>query len=478
MPIKFAVNNRVLNNNARAVDPAKLTLDRILPIQARRYHEAFRVNGYRACLYHPLKGGVPCACRNKANTVQSLLDEKGRADIGTINSLLTGEHFGVLPYGVKPSDMRQGNQFEEPDYVTRSPFEASNMRHPHDEDTHSRFGYQEDTGIADQIHGTPEVKIANDANDPRARTIVPKDMVAGEEFDFENEFDSFEWENPNALAELQAMDDPAAKVEVPDQVDGRLTTTLFQSGDGLELAGMSDISCPICFGTGWVGGFSLHNGYRTVKSVADKLEYDDAAFVELTKYETPGVDNCSEVEFSCILPPAVQVDALRAFSDKKVIPAIIRVDEIQVAKDPAFLEFCDGKEHLITVSFNNPIFFTHFEIQLNQSEEWALFELPRIARSGSQLVLDDTDPFTINVSPMIPYVGPKSIIVESTYGKPLLVRSVPSWNDRKRRILGWDCEVRVVQPNELWSLLPKRLHLEAPTSISQVRDNSFGYLRT
>ena len=475
MPIRFPnTNNKVLNNNARATDPAKQTIERILPVQARRYHEAFRVTGFKACLYHPLVSGTPCACRNKSGTAQTLLDEAGRADVGTINSLLTGEGFGILPYGVRPSNMRQGTQDEEPDYLTRSRLERSNQRSPADEDTDSRYGYQADNGLDDPAIGSRH-SIANTSDDPRARTIVPQDLTGGEDFDFENELETFEFENPNALAELEAMADPDAIVEA---VKPSMSSTLLQSGAGIETAGFSDMACPICFGTGWVGGFSLHNGFRTVQSLANKPEFDDAAYAELTKYDTPGVDNCSRVKFTTLLPMAVGVDALRAFSDKQVVPALIEVDGDTLSSDSMLLQYCDGREHEVTVSFSRPIFFTHFEIQLNQSNEWALFEFPRLVRSGNQTVLDDTDPFSINVSPMIPYVGPKSVIVESTYGKALLVRSVPSWNDRKRRILGWDCEVRVIQPTELWSLLPKRLHTESPTSVSQVRDNSFGYLRT
>ncbi len=407
------------------------------------------------------------------------MDQKGRASTGILNELLTGEKFNVTPYGVMPSNLRQGTQDDETDYVTNSLYERTNQRLP-DADTGSTAGNRDDHGRTDRgMHGLESTE-STTAEDPRARTIVPMHFSdeddpfgAGNLDEFASEMDelTFNYENPNALAELEA---------VSDEIVERLprTTTVLTGGSGSELAGYTDIACPICFGTGWVGGYSIHNGFRIVKSVADQLTYDSGAYVDLQNEESPGVQNCSSVTFSVVLPLAVGIDAVRAFSGLRVLPATITVDGTPLNAEHALLPYCNGKVHTFVVSFSEPKFFTHFEIQLNQSKEWALFELPKLTRSGNQTVMDDTDPFSVTVSPMIPFMGPKSIIAESTYGKVLLVKTANSWNDRNRTVLGWECEVRVVQSTELWTLLPKRLSLESPNRPAMVRDNTFGPRRT
>lgn len=487
MPIKFTSNNRVLNANARAVDPAKQTIHKVLAVQTRKYHEAFRVQGVKACLYHPLTSGVPCACKNRSGSAGSLLDERGRASTGLINELLTGEGFSITPYGVGPSNMRRGSDDDDSDYITNSTLERTNSRFP-DEDTGSTAGTADDVGRTDRPYGSLENPFVSNPDDPRGNTIVPlrtsEDSFVGtsSSHDSATEIDEllFEYEDPNALADLKrqpvdADDDDIYTTELVERQPS-ITTTL-ETSSGIELGGYTDIACPICFGTGWVGGYSLHNGFRLVKSVMDGLEFNEGAYADFNTHDSPGVAECSTLTFSTVLPPAISVDAFRVFSGVRIIPAKLFVDDVQITAEYELLRYCDGREHDIEATFTEPVFFTHIEIQLNQSREWALFELPRVTRSGNQTVLDDTDPFSINVSPMIPYVAARSLIVESTYGKALLVRSTNSWNDRNRSILGWDCEVRVVQPAEMWSLLPKRL-AQSPTRPAMVRDNSFGHRRT
>lgn len=508
MPIKLNTNNRVLPNNVRAVDPAKETIHKLIAVQNRKHHAAFQVQGFKACLYHPLTSGVTCACRNKQGLAASLLDMKGRAPTHLLNELLTGERFNVTPYGVVPSNMRQGYVDEEADYVTDSDYQRTNQSRP-DPDTGSTAGGRSAQGLADRPMGSIEAGYATSADDPRAKTIVPLEYdddgnIAGDPvLSDEMDFLSFTYENPNAQAELEQQtisrdgtpilfdgepvvfngnplvyDAEDAVIDViVDKAPQPVRTDLFDSAGAL-VGGYTDISCPMCFGTGFVGGYSLHNGYRVVKSVADRLTYDEGASIDLQSKDYPGVDTCTTVTFTTVLPHAVGVDAARAFSGMQILPAIIKVDGTPLNGEQDLLRYCDGRDHTFLITFAKPVFFTHFEIQLNQSHEWALFEFPRITRSGMQTIMDDTDPFTVNVSPMIPYLAPKSLIAESTYGKMLLVRSVPSWNDRNRNILGWDAEVRVVQPSELWIILPHRLSMESPTRPPMVRDNSFGRRRT
>ena len=489
MPVKFNSNNRVLNGNARATDVAKTTIDRILDVQTRRYQEAFRVQGYRAILYYPLTSGIPCACHGREVTVARLLDEDGKASPGLINELITGETFNVTPYGVVPSDVtgkRPASVPEEtplsdydPEYEIDGRYARTNSDSEGFDDV---FGVKANnkggrssgnpgpmTTFADVFSTTEE--------DPRARTIMPKDMngtdhgghnIGGDADDFES-----------LLGDYPVDEDPR---KLEGDLGAVATDNLIKrnllSGGGMDALGFSDVACPVCFGSGYVGGYRLHNGWRHVQSIATNPTYLGASATDLSA-EYPVVHNCSGIEFNVKLPRGgVDVDACRAFNNLAVIPASIFVDGLQVTNEYQVLKFCDGADHTFRVELPQPSDFTHFELQINQSREWLHVEFPRTSRSGNQELVDDTDPVSLNLPPMVPDLKVKCIIVESTYHKAFLVKSFSNWNDRRRRVLGWDCDVRVIQPAELWNLLPRRQSLEQPHRVSQVRDNKYGHRRT
>ena len=99
---------------------------------------------------------------------------------------------------------------------------------------------------------------------------------------------------------------------------------------------------------------------------------------------------------------------------------------------------------------------THVELQVSLSAEHAYFEIPRLSKSGDRSVLERTEPFQILMSPEVPQISSMDVIIESQQGKALLVGPVSPWQTRNRQGLGWECQVRVVQPTELYNLLPRR----------------------
>lgn len=448
MPVRHSTNNRVLNNNARASDVAKQAVDLLVPVQNRRYLEAFKVQGLKAVLYAPLRSGVPCSCKNRSKAAASFLAENGKASQGLINQLLTGENFSVLPYGVQPAKPA----------VDESGVEALSSV------------YERMNGNGSAMTEVGDGYATNPA-DPRGRTLLPTVRTGQEDANtgyLADEFDNLiEFEDPSA--ETWGLEGEQARTITPDA--------------GLSAAGFYDVSCPICFGTGFVGGYSIHNGFRfvislTVNAPSWNLSINAGAVAQFNE-TTPVVSDCLSFSFDLPLPRhVVGIDALRVFNGTKSLGATIRVDSTTLTSEHQLVNFCDGRTHTITVTFPSPTSVSHVEVQLNQSNEWTLFEFPRLSRSGDPLTLDDTDPFSINVSPSIPNLVPWSVLAESTYGKVLLVKTVQSWNTRNRQVLGWDCEVRVVQGSELYNLLPRRKIVKSQNRPAMVRDNRHGQRRT
>jgi hypothetical protein len=142
------------------------------------------------------------------------------------------------------------------------------------------------------------------------------------------------------------------------------------------------------------------------------------------------------------------------------------------------LRYADGAQHTIELKFDERVNFTHLELQFNQSHKSARFEFPRTNKSGQQTMLDATQSVTLNLPPSIPMIQPKDIFVDSTFNKAWQITSVNNWNTRTYKTLGWDCDARVVQPAELYNLLPRRRPIQSMKTITQVRDNGAGHRRT
>lgn len=454
MPVKFSSNNRVLNNNARAADVAKRTLNAITDVQNRKYHAAFEVHGFRCVLYTPLQSGMPCGCRRTSNSV---LDKDGKASSALINELLTGERFELAPYGVRPA---HEHELEENEEVLESFHRRVNDG--------SKGNPGSMTGHMDTF--------STNQRDPRARTIVPQPLGSrpgeinsgfpADEFDL---LQGIEFEEEDA--ENWGLD--------PDENERLVGPNAGNSS--ISVPGFHDISCPICFGHGFVGGYSIYNGFRKVVSLSSSypsLQLSPGSYRTQNDI-VPFISDCEWIEFSVVLPTSgVSVDALAVYSLNKRVGAQFYVDGTLLNTEHELVRWCNGQAHTIRVEFNAPTAASHVEMQINQSREEALFEFPKLNRSGNPLLLDDTDPFTINMSPRVPRLVPRSVIAESSYNKVLLVKNSQPWNTRGRTVLGWDCEVRVVEPLELLNLLPRRKQLFFPNRPPLVRDNARGPRRT
>jgi hypothetical protein len=438
MPIVHRTNNRVLPPNARAVDVAKDTLRRIIPVQNRKYDAAFQVNGYSGVLYNRLSQGYRCACCREQENLGMRLGLDGKADPGTINELLSGgQEFGIRPYGTKAAMTPQyrASYFEiEPDVIT----ENGQIVVPSLYDTDSLTATRNST-----IFGSHLDRFGTDPNNPQVTTVV-------------NDGEGIE--GPVGLT--PELDD------LVDDVD-------------LALKAHSDVSCPVCFGTGFVSGYSVFNGWRR-----SLVPYEPSAFLPadaiLSLDKKPPQAFTPWVEWKDIVLPmnAVGVDAVRIFMDDRVIAGNITVDGTTLESPLAIQQFCDGKPHTIRVDFEEPTFFSHLELQVNQSTASANFELPKTSKSSLTSVLENMEEIQVLFSPLISLVRPLDVVVESVMGKYLQITNCSAWNDNRASILGWEANLRPSQPQELFTILPVRRPTGSMNQRPQVRDNRTGSNRT
>jgi len=417
MPIVHRTNNRVLPANARAADVAKDTINRILPVQNRKYDAAFQVDGYSGVLYHRLGKGFSCACSSHKKQLTSRLGEDGKADEGTINELLTGG----LPFGVRAYGSRQ-------DVLE----------------------------IDSSLFATPRTD---------SPSVTARSSITGSHLE--------RWA-PSELTQ-------AGVSTVIDDGEGpngpvAMTSDLQDFAESVDLSIHSnmDVSCPVCFGTGFVGGFSVFNGWRRslvpyeptcTLPPAATLSYDNGPCSVLTDTLT----------WTVTLPKGcVSVDAFRLFNGEEAVPANFFVDNRLLVSAQDIAQFCDGVSHEIRVDLGEERVVTHLEIQINQSANSANFAFPKTSRSSNTSLLDSTDEVSVVFSPLVSLVRPLDIVFETTTGRFFRVTSCSEWRDARSYVLGWESSLRVTQPQELFNLLPRRSPVLGSRQQPYVRDNLAG----
>lgn len=413
MPYVSRTNNHILPANARAADVAEKAVKEIIPVQQRRYYDAFRVQGIECIAYNRLTSGRKCSCQASRKLINGLLDQDGKASEGTINQMLTGNmSFDVIPY-----EQDQGRFIPEaagPNGQT-SPYSTGNK-------------YQ---GVFDIV-------------------------TAGEAFPFADV-------NPDT--EVFGDNGPSNPVNI-DELVGDFDASVL---------GFSDVACSICFGSGFVGGFSAFNSYRKV------LTPTDLALIEggLDTIESPWVArDVKGFNQQIVLPHgALLVDSFKVWNSLNIVPTQFYVDNTLITSNPQLLSFCNGKPHLLTALFTGD--FTHFEMQFTMSSESLYFEFPKRPSSADTSLLEQMEPFQVIMSPNIPYLEAMDVVVESQLGKVLIVQNVNPWISRQRNALGPECQVRVIQPQEIFRVLPARGRVPTKDQTTKlIRDNVTGVRRT
>ena len=233
--------------------------------------------------------------------------------------------------------------------------------------------------------------------------------------------------------------------------------------------GATDAACAVCFGTSFIGGYSPFQAHRIVLTPNDVNLLDS----EINLLHRPWSALSSGFNFTTILPHgAIGLDMFRVMNGKHPCSGVVFTVDGKTVNEVSLLGYCDGGPHLVMVSFKKPTQWTHIEIQFFISVEVAYFEFPRMTRSQDTSLLEKTEPFQISISSNLPNLQVEDILVESTYGRALIVQTVNTWNTRNRDILGWECTVRPIQPQELYNILPRRgrVKTKPPTALGAVNN--------
>lgn len=425
MPFRESSNSRLVPANARAADVATKAIEEITPIQQQKYLAAFSPMGFQCILYSRLEGGGQrCSCQGHRKLINSILGKDGKAGPGVINEMLTGAQFKISAYG---SQLWKQNGYDSPAFPTLD--NSATETDP------------------DQIEGKDPSSVTSPQNPGNKYQGVFDVASKGGSYPIERVVDSDGF-GDNGPVRANSLDEI-----VKDWDAGSIG-----SGDG----------CPVCFGTGIVGGFAPLYGWRHV--ITPNMAVLNDGDIELV--ELPWAAKCSGFSAVVTFPRgATALDTATLWNKQQRVAYTMTVDSVAIT-DSNVMHLCDGRPKTVEITVLNGKPWTHMEFQFNLGSfgHSARFEFPKQPKSSNGNLLEREEPFTIVVDPGVPQeIKTGDIITESVTGKCLIVGTVVPWNTRNRRLLGQELGVRVLQPQEYFNLLPRRGRV--PT-----RDRTTNYL--
>ena len=272
---------------------------------------------------------------------------------------------------------------------------------------------------------------------------------------------------------------PAGKVDVDSDWGANGPADLLSVLDDFDpgSVGFGDYACPVCFGTSFVGGYAVDGQFRQVWAAHQlSLDVGDSMPGTLNIEGRPWTATTEVASSVVTLPRGIlSITGMRAWNGRTQIPYALSVNGESVNNLQSLSKFCTGTPSLFVWRFPKRSTFTHIELQALTTSVPMWFEFPKLSKGQDLSMLDNTEPFQILMSPNVAHVQVEDVIVDAVYGKAMVVQSVNPWQIRSRQGLGWEAQVRVVQPQELLNLLMRPPKVPTKTKTTRmVGDNRFG----
>ncbi len=407
-------NPQPRNQNSVAV--ARTSLELLAPVVQQQYINALAVNGYDCLFYSVLQHGRRCSCTFAIDAappndgVAPIFDDKGNGSIEFISSMLGNSTFSIDRYG-KRKNLPESKTTKD-----------------------ATISYEDSKNRIDVIDNLKDTDLVND----RARQILPKTKKLA---------------NSNFPEDVVLIE--GAEIEVNDDV-----------GSGQN----SSAACGVCFGTGYIGGFAIHKGFKNDLDASwNAVSMQGFTITKVTHpYVFESVDNTGFIEWTVTLPKgAFAVEAIRVFNSRIPLWSGFGLD-IKNAEFSTYeqlnyvslLRFCNGLPATIRLSIDNyPDVFTmtHISLQLLMSDIPTYFDYPHLSKTSDTSVLDAVDQIQLNVTPEVPLVKPYDVVYDRVFNKLWRVTSVEDFVDRLQNQHGTSCNARLIQENEaLYQLMPRQ----------------------
>ena len=463
MPRYQPIQRHTLPSNTRAVSVAQQTIANVLPHAARRMDNSYKVEGYPVCVYHRLSAGQPCNCKK----VPSLLNPDGTADPSVLNSMLTGgQEFGVIAYGNKVADQHRNENYptpQNPETIDYTQFyiddvskgsKGSYLRE-HPKNVNSLTGTLGKQSKQVKAQNIP-AKYQNDSN-LEDNAILPQPGTA---FDIWATSPDVDAHASTIVAGGVGPNGPIGNWTPQNGAASGNPDVFYDPVNlpyGFDSLSLTDVGCPVCMGTGFVGGYAPITGRRVVLT-AQSNGYS-GPFDTTTEETIPTTGLSGGVEWKVIFPRFVTgVDAIRIWNKTSPLYGQFYIDGDAITKPSMFADpkYCTGTEHTVRfVPTSSADRFTHLELQWSIAESHYC-DFPKISKSASSSFVDSTGDINVGFGPSLPLIRPFDVFTDSIVGKCWRVDNVTPHHTRSKFILSWDVSAVVAQPQEFINMLPVR----------------------
>jgi hypothetical protein len=219
--------------------------------------------------------------------------------------------------------------------------------------------------------------------------------------------------------------------------------------DSLGL-GSERVSCPICYGTGFVGGYDLAQELRISLPVNTFYsEYSKNVYLNKDRPTTANLQKNSIISWKIILPNIdIKLLNYRILNLKELLKYNVLIDE-----STNLISKFDGNEHIVSIQPKE-------DTQLSHLEFWSDFSKVKANisnledREGIEF-LDIPQSLTMTVSLKSGVLRKGDIIYEGTYRGFWKVNSVEVVKDHSHNVYKMGIEVRRVKDFEIASYLPR-----------------------
>lgn len=384
--------------NTWAVEVANKTIDHLGATMQRTLSNAITGDGRESLLYIPKCNGLKCTCQNL-----DPLDLDGKLRPELMASILTNAEWGSDAYPV---------------YENSKPLEA-------------KLGTDDDWGFSTDEHHATNAK-PMPANRPSQSEGYKTKVFSLSDLDDE----SFNPDDLDIKLPLSFEDDP------PEDQNNYIRNT------GM----VSTTSCPICLGTGWVGGYDLYGGTRLTLPVSSASAFVGSILKDANPDYAEMPKGSSLVFNSVILPKgAVRLDECSLWDSRTKIPFKLSIDGIDVPL-PRIMDYFDGLSHTLSFKPLAESNVTHAVLQYGTSK--LLIDVSTVTITNNNSVYDQQSEVSLALPAITQRALKGAIVYDSTDGKYYRVTSMATSHTTKGWVQNLNLEARIVQPYELVTLLP------------------------
>ncbi|QJT71069.1 hypothetical protein GR11A_00031 [Vibrio phage vB_VcorM_GR11A] len=228
--------------------------------------------------------------------------------------------------------------------------------------------------------------------------------------------------------------------------------------DDMEL-GILDfgaVSCAVCYTSGWVGGYDLHNGHRLVLAVPNPntvTEFTVDKTVSPHAFApTAATGVMRHVEFSDVLVPfGATTLAYRLKNNHDTIPyseyTLSVWDGAAWTTLTNLNDLANGLPRMIRITTNRK--FTHFEANYTVNNSITYIDFPQLnINDFVKNLAGDLGETDMNLGSNIPHLPRWSVIKDSKYGRSWQITTMTPVYTSDKTVTSWEANARLIHEQE------------------------------